>query len=43
VASVSFLGSNEKPEWKQEAGALVVTKPATIPNKEALVIRISLK
>ena len=43
VASVSFLGSEEKPAWKQESGALVVTKPAKTPNKEALVVRIDLK
>lgn len=43
VASVSFLGSEEKAGWKQEAGALVVTKPTTIPHKEALVIHIQIQ
>jgi alpha-L-fucosidase len=43
VASVRFLGSDEKAGWKQEGGALVVTKPRQVPNKEALVVRIALK
>jgi len=40
VASVDLLGSDEKLKWKQEAGALVIQKPAKIPNPEALAYRI---
>jgi alpha-L-fucosidase len=32
IASVSMLGSNEKLQWKQEEDALVITKPAKLPN-----------
>ena len=40
VASVKLLGSDEKLVWKQEAGALVIQKPARIPNPAALTYRI---
>ncbi len=43
ISSVEILGSSAKLEWKQEPGALVVAKPDSIPNKEAVAIRISLK
>jgi len=43
VANVEFLGSSEKVTWNQEAGALVVAKPATVPNKEAVGLKITLK
>ncbi len=41
IAAVEILGRAEKVTWKQEAGALVVSKPATIPDTEAVGIRIS--
>ena len=43
VASVHILGSDGMAGWKQEGGALVVTKPSRVPNKEALVVGITLK
>lgn len=43
ISSVEILGSSAKPEWKQEPGALVIAKPDTIPNKEAVAIKICLK
>jgi alpha-L-fucosidase len=43
IASVEILGSAEKPVWKQEAGALVVSKPAIIPNQEAVGIKVTFK
>ena len=43
ISSVEILGSSDKVEWKQEAGALVVAKPAGIPNKEAVAIKVTLK
>ena len=41
IESVRFLGHDRDAEWKQEGGALVVTKPAVIPNPEAVGIRIT--
>ena len=32
IASVSMLGSNEELKWKQEDDALVITKPAKLPD-----------
>ena len=43
IAAVEFLGSAEKPDWSQQAGALVIPKPAVLPHKEAVGIKISLK
>ena len=42
ITTVEILGSKEKITWAQEAGALVVTKPATVPNPEAVGIKITL-
>jgi alpha-L-fucosidase len=41
VASVQLLGSSEKPEWQQEADALVIKKPASAPNTSALAYKIA--
>lgn len=43
ILSVDILGSAEKVAWRQEPGALVVAKPAEIPNREAVGIRIVFK
>lgn len=43
VAKVEILGSEEKITWTREAGALVVAKPATIPNPEAVGLKITFK
>jgi hypothetical protein len=39
---VEILGAG-KAEWKQEAGALVVSKPAAVPDKEAVAIKVTFK
>lgn len=41
VASVALLGSEAVPDWKQEAEALVIAKPAKAPNESALCYRIT--
>lgn len=43
IGAVEILGVTGKANWKQEADALVVAKPATIPNKEAICLKITLK
>lgn len=43
IAKVEILGSAEKTSWKQEPGALVVAKPAGIPDKEAVGIKVTFK
>lgn len=43
VDSVEILGSPEEVIWKQEAAALVVSRPAVIPNQEAIGIKVSFK
>jgi alpha-L-fucosidase len=43
IASVELLGSTEKVAWKQEAAALVITKPARIPNPSAVAYKITFK
>ena len=43
IASVEILGSTEKVAWKQEPGALVLSKPAVIPNSEAVGIKVTFK
>lgn len=43
IESVEILGSTEKVVWKQEAGALVVSKPTAIPNPEAVGVKVKFK
>ncbi len=43
VASVKMLGSNEKLAWKQEAGALVITKPSKLPEWQVVTFKIEFK
>jgi alpha-L-fucosidase len=43
VKSVSLLGSNEKLKWKQEADALVISKPVKLPDWEVATFKIELK
>ena len=43
VKSVSLLGSKEKLTWKQEAGALVISKPVKLPEWEVLTLKVEFK
>lgn len=43
VKSVSLLGSKEKLNWKQEDGALVISKPASLPDWEVQTFKIQFK
>jgi alpha-L-fucosidase len=43
VASVKMLGSKEKIHWKQQADALVITKPATMPDWKVVSFKIEFK
>jgi alpha-L-fucosidase len=43
IASVKILGSNAKLAWKQEDGALVITKPSKLPNWEIVTFKIEFK
>ena len=40
IASVKILGSNEKLAWKQESGALVITKPSKLPEWQVVTFKI---
>ncbi len=40
IGRVTLLGSDEPLEWKQEADALVITAPRTVPNDIAVVFQI---
>ena len=40
IASVKILGSNEKLAWKQESGALVITKPSKLPDWQVVTFKI---
>jgi alpha-L-fucosidase len=40
IASVKILGSNEKLAWKQEAGALVISKPSKLPEWQVVTFKI---
>jgi alpha-L-fucosidase len=42
ILSVKLLGSKEKIQWKQEAEALVIKKPADSPDWKVLGLRIDL-
>ena len=42
IAAVEILGVKEKVEWKQEANALVISRPAVLPaRQEAIGIKIT--
>lgn len=43
IAAVKLLGSNEKLQWKQEAGSLVITKPSAVPAWKVMCFKIELK
>ncbi len=43
VASVKMLGSKEKLSWKQEAGALIIRKPARLPGWSVVTFKIEFK
>ena len=43
IASVKMLGNNEKLTWKQEAGALVVTKPSKLPEWQVVTFKVEFK
>ena len=43
VASVKILGSNEKLTWKQEGDALVINKPAKLPEWQVATFKIEFK
>jgi alpha-L-fucosidase len=43
IVSVKILGSNEKLTWKQEAGALLVTKPSKLPEWQVITFKIEFK
>lgn len=41
IKKIEVLGSDEKISWKQQADALVIEKPKTVPDEIALVFKIS--
>jgi alpha-L-fucosidase len=43
IKSVSFLGSDEKPEWKQNSDELLINKPAKLPGWNVTGIRITFR
>jgi alpha-L-fucosidase len=43
VASVKMLGSKEKLTWKQEGDALVIAKPAQLPEWQVATLKIEFK
>lgn len=43
VASVKMLGSKEKLHWKQQGDALVITKPAQMPDWKVISFKIEFK
>ena len=43
VASIKMLGSNEKINWKQEADALIISKPLKLPEWQVVTFKIELK
>ncbi len=43
IRSVKMLGSNDKLKWKQESGALVITKPSKIPEWPVVTFKIEFK
>jgi len=43
VASVQILGSTEKLKWNQQANALVIQKPSTIPDWQVVTFKVEFK
>ncbi len=43
IASIKILGSSEKLSWKQEADALVISKPAKLPEWPVVTFKIEFK
>jgi len=43
IASVKILGSNAKLAWKQDEGALVITKPSVLPPWQVVTFKIEFK
>ena len=43
VASVQILGSTEKLKWNQQANALVIQKPTTIPDWQVVTFKVEFK
>ena len=43
VKSVQLLGSNDKLTWKQEAGALVISKPIKLPDWPVVTFKVEFK
>jgi len=43
IASVKLLGSKEKLTWKQEGDALVIDKPAQLPEWQVATLKIEFK
>jgi alpha-L-fucosidase len=43
VASVKILGSKEKLKWNQQGEALVITKPAKLPDWEVVTLKVEFK
>jgi len=43
ITSVKILGSDEKLSWKQEADALIITKPTKLPEWEVVTFKIEFK
>ncbi len=43
VASVKILGSDEKLSWKQEGEALVIKKPAKLPEWQVVTLKVEFK
>jgi alpha-L-fucosidase len=43
IASVTMLGSKENLVWKQEAEALVITKPSKMPEWQVLAFKVNYK
>jgi alpha-L-fucosidase len=43
IASVKILGSNEKLTWKQEGDALIISKPAQLPEWQVVTLKVEFK
>ena len=43
IASIQLLGSKEKLTWKQEADALVITKPSKLPEWQVVTFKVEFK
>jgi len=40
IKKIEILGSNETVQWEQNAGSMIIKKPATVPNNIAVVFKI---